>query len=66
MGVQADGGEGVLVDPAAPEQSIMYRKVNEDAPPFGTRMPQTGEQLSSYERGCLLEWIQGLTPHGET
>lgn len=66
VGAEAAGGPGTLVDPAAPEESILWQKVTEDAPPFGTRMPQIGGNLSSWERQCVLEWIEEQTPAGSS
>lgn len=62
VGMEASGGPGTLVDPAAPEESILWQKVTEDNPPFGTRMPQVGSRLSGFERQCILEWIEEQTP----
>ncbi len=62
VGAEAAGGPGTLVDPAAPEDSILWMKISQDSPPFGTRMPQVGGNLSSYERQCVLEWIEEQTP----
>lgn len=66
VGQEASGGPGTIVDPDAPEESIMWLKISSDNPPFGTRMPQVGGNLSSYERECVLEWIEEQVPAAES
>ena len=49
---------GTLVDPAAPENSLMYTKTTATA--CGIQMPASGKKLTEAEQECLLEWITGL------
>jgi hypothetical protein len=46
----------VYIDPAAPEQSLLYLKLGAD-PPCGLRMPLGGMQVDDEQRACVLEWI---------
>lgn len=62
IGQESAGGPGTLVDPNAPDESILWLKITQDTPPFGTRMPQVGGNLSSYERQCIYEWIEEQAP----
>jgi hypothetical protein len=53
------GCMGLLVDPMAPDQSLLYTKCLPTAP-CGTQMPQTGNPLTQDELDELLTWIQTL------
>ena len=57
VGKQANGGPGLLIDPAHPDQSVLYAKVLAD-PPFNFQMPLAGEALSDVEVQCLLDWVR--------
>jgi hypothetical protein len=48
----------LLIDSAAPEESLIYLKVSAN-PPCGARMP-FGVPLTADEQTCILEWAQGL------
>lgn len=56
VGVSAKTG-GLLVDLAAPEQSVMYTRVQPTAP---GRMPVSGDPLNDATVTCLLAWMRGL------
>lgn len=60
VGVPAVTG-GVLVDPAHPEQSTMYRRLLANAP--GPRMP-VGTPLDDATTACVLAWAQTLVGTG--
>lgn len=45
------------IDPAAPEQSLILRKLDAD-PPCGDRMPPAA-MVTPTERACMLAWIRG-------
>lgn len=49
----------LLVNTAAPEESLMYTKCT-DAPPCGSRMPLVDGPLEDEEIACLLAWIETL------
>lgn len=51
----------VLADPADPEGSVIYFKL-EPAPSCGSKMPLIGTPLSDFEIECVRLWIMGLTP----
>jgi hypothetical protein len=53
---QSECGDALLLDPDAPEQSLLYRKLGPE-PPCGTRMP-LGGSLPEHEQQCVLEWIK--------
>lgn len=55
-GITTCGGK--IVDPANPEQSLLYTKCLPN-PACGTQMPQTGS-LSEADIAELLEWIKTL------
>jgi hypothetical protein len=57
VGVHASEGPGILVDPASPSQSVLYRKLTSQ-PPFGARMPP-GAPLDDQTIACALAWISG-------
>lgn len=54
---------GTLAEPADPEGSLLYLKVDE-TPACGARMPLSGEPLNADELDCLRDWISGLLPEG--
>jgi hypothetical protein len=47
----------LLIDPATPSQSALYRKVTPDA--CGSRMP-LGNTLTDGEQACILRWIENM------
>jgi hypothetical protein len=48
---------GLLLDPAAPEESLLYLKAAPE-PPCGDRMPMNEPPLDGAEMRCLLIWIE--------
>jgi hypothetical protein len=46
----------LYIDPAAPEQSLILRKLDAD-PPCGERMPPAA-MVTAPERACMLAWVQ--------
>lgn len=58
-GKMASGGAGLLVDPSAPDQSVLYTKLTA-SPPFGSRMP-LGKPLDDTTVSCVLTWIETST-----
>jgi hypothetical protein len=50
------------VDPGAPESSLLVRKLVDDEPPCGERMPP-GVALSEDELDCVRAWVAGLDPN---
>ncbi len=53
--------EELLVDPANPEASTLYKYVNDEIDSCTYhKMPPTGAGLSAADRRCLLTWIDGL------
>jgi hypothetical protein len=59
VGVSAVGSPGVLVDPADPQASVLYRRVTSTTSP----MPPTGA-LGADTTACILSWIKGLASGG--
>jgi hypothetical protein len=58
-GTLACSGQGTIIDPDNPEDSLLISKVSGD-PPCGSAMPPTGDPLSEEEVTCLQEWIAGF------
>jgi len=56
VNVPATEGAGLLIDPSAPAQSILYLKLS-PSPPFGARMPLGATPLDASTLGCVLAWI---------
>jgi hypothetical protein len=56
VGVTANGGPGVLIDPQEPAASVLARKLT-DSPPFGLRMPLGLPPLTADQQGCLAAWL---------
>ena len=56
VGVCSIGG-GPLIDPAAPDQSVLYQKLSL-VPPFGSRMPLGKMPLDDATTACVLAWIK--------
>jgi hypothetical protein len=55
VGVRAMGG-GLLLDPANPNQSVIYTKLT-PTPPFGARMPSGKPALDDATVACVLSWV---------
>lgn len=55
-GKAATGGMGTIIDPSAPEDSVLYQKLT-DSPPFGGRMPP-GAPFDETTMACILSWIE--------
>src|SRR5262249_6143689 len=57
----------VLIDPDAPDQSLMYLKLGgEGPPPCGNTMPFFGHPPGQRRLECMLEWITGEVSEPET
>lgn len=56
VGVPAKACLQTLVDPANPEQSLLYQKLAVK-PPCGAQMPLARPALSSADVACVLGWI---------
>jgi hypothetical protein len=63
VGVMATECKGALVDPAAPESSILYQKIAGTM--CGSRMP-LGTPLDDAEIACVKEWMSAQAPSGST
>jgi hypothetical protein len=57
-------GGAVLANPAAPEESLLYKKLL-DSPSCGSKMP-IGATLSPLEIDCIKDWIGTLDPNAGT
>jgi hypothetical protein len=55
IGVLAQGGPGLLVNPAEPDQSVIVTKLS--SPPFGKRMP-VGATLAPSNVTCVRAWVR--------
>jgi hypothetical protein len=68
VGVAATGGEGLLIDPANPDGSVLVRKLTA-APPFGRQDPP-GAPLEPATLDCIRDWVRSVakscTPDGGT
>jgi hypothetical protein len=56
VNVPATEGTGLLIDPNAPQGSILYKKITA-TPPFGARMPFGQTPLDAATIACVLDWI---------
>jgi hypothetical protein len=56
-------GGGLLVDPSAPAQSVLYTKLS-SSPPFGARMPSGAAPFDDATRACILTWISDVDADG--
>jgi hypothetical protein len=56
IGVSATEGTGLLVDPNAPQTSVLYTKLT-STPPFGVQMPFGEAPLDPATVQCVLDWI---------
>lgn len=57
--VAGTGCMGKIVDPAAPEDSLLYTKCL-STNSCQTRMPLAGDKLDDAQLECLLEYIESL------
>jgi hypothetical protein len=55
VGVPATEGPGLLIDPSAPQSSVLYLKLT-PMPPFGARMPLAG-MIDDATIACVLAWV---------
>lgn len=62
MGVSCSGQGLTRVRPGDPDGSLLYRKIAEDSPPCGSRMPQGAEPLSPELIALVREWIAAGAP----
>ena len=62
FGKPAMGGLGVLIQPGAPEESVLWQKMTWSSPPFGTVMPPS-RRLAAEETACVRSWIETLKPN---
>jgi hypothetical protein len=53
------GGQGALLDPESPEDSVIVLKLADDAP-CGQPMPLNADPLEQSDIDCLVEWIGSL------
>jgi hypothetical protein len=60
VGVQAQGGPGLLVDPLSPDSSVLVRKLT-PAPPFGAQQPP-GMPHEPAAIDCIRRWVRTLEP----
>lgn len=58
--VEAATCDGLLVDTANPEASLMYTKCAEPDPECGNQMPLSGPRLDDEDLACILAWIESL------
>ena len=56
VGVSSTEGQGLLIDPANPSDSILYTKLT-TMPPFGARMPFGKTPLDAATIACVLAWV---------
>jgi len=63
-----DDPDLIYVVPGHPEQSLLFQKVNCDAPPVGTRMPFNNYAggLSAEQQALIYDWIAAGAPVGTT
>lgn len=62
MGVSCSGQGLVRVRPGDPMGSLLYRKIAEDSPPCGSRMPQGAPPLSPELIALVRQWIAAGAP----
>jgi hypothetical protein len=62
MGVSCRDQGFVRVVPGDVGRSLLYRKITEDAPPCGSRMPQSADPLSPELIGLVRDWIASGAP----
>ena len=62
MGVSCRDQGLVRVVPGDPAASLLYRKISEDAPPCGSRMPQAADPLPPALIALVRDWIAAGAP----
>ena len=62
MGVSCRDQGLVRVVPGDPAHSLLYRKISEDAPPCGSRMPQAAPPLPPELIALVRDWIAAGAP----
>ncbi len=62
MGVSCSGQGLTRVRPGDPDGSLLYRKITEDSPPCGSRMPQGADPLSPELIALVRDWIAAGAP----
>ena len=62
MGVSCRDQGLVRVVPGDPAHSLLYRKISEDAPPCGSRMPQAAPPLPPELIALVHDWIAAGAP----
>jgi hypothetical protein len=62
MGVSCRDQGLVRVVPGDPAASLLYRKISEDAPPCGSRMPQAAAPLPPALIALVRDWIAAGAP----
>jgi hypothetical protein len=62
----ADCPGEVIVQPGKPDTSFLIRKLEDEKPTCGTRMPRTDKAMPASEIACIKTWIAGLPPGGPT
>lgn len=62
MGVSCGGQGLVRIVPGDPAASLLYRKITEDAPPCGSRMPQAADPLPAELTDLVRDWIAAGAP----
>jgi hypothetical protein len=50
----------IRVVPGSPERSLLWRKLTEEKPPCGVRMPMAMAPLPDRLLACIEEWIRSL------
>jgi hypothetical protein len=59
VGKASNGYPGLLlIDPANPDNSLMYTKTTANPPGNGFQMPLALDPLTDVESACLLEWVR--------
>ncbi len=49
---------GAFIEPFAPSESYLMKKINCQMPFSGLRMPRTGGLMSIEDQGKIYDWIQ--------
>lgn len=62
MGVSCRDQGLVRVVPGDPAASLLYRKISDDAPPCGSRMPQAADPLPPALIALVRDWIAAGAP----
>lgn len=59
-GTRCDAQDGLLVDPDAPEESLLITKMQPN-PPCGDRMPLFDRPGTQADIDCIMEWLVAVT-----